>query len=164
MLTWQGTGGFSIDASVRIEGHDHQAWSATTCIGKRCPPRQRFALLTEWRARVTTLGRPQPDDPQMRTLARLVQARRGAVDLRTRLTQELRAELQGYFPQPLAWTGNDLARSLVIFSFQWAVTNFFHGTSGTTPAKGRAQVPPDAGSRPGGGVPDATPFPSGCPG
>jgi hypothetical protein len=22
MLTWQGTGGFSIDASVRIEGHD----------------------------------------------------------------------------------------------------------------------------------------------
>ena len=24
MLTWQGTGGFSIDASVRIEGHDRQ--------------------------------------------------------------------------------------------------------------------------------------------
>lgn len=61
-----------------------------------------------------------PDDPETRTLARLVQARRKAVDLRTRLTQTLRAELKGYFPQVIAWTGNDLTTRLTSdFLLKW---------------------------------------------
>lgn len=46
-----------------------------------------------------------PDKPEIRALGRLVQARRKAVDLRTRLSQQLRAELKGYFPQVLDWLG-----------------------------------------------------------
>ena len=61
-----------------------------------------------------------PDDPRTRALARLVQARREAVDLRTRLTQQFRAELKGYFPQALEWTGSDLARPLATkFLLKW---------------------------------------------
>ena len=61
-----------------------------------------------------------PDDPDTRTLARLTQARREAVDLRTRLTQKLRAELKGYFPQALEWTGSDLTRPLATdFLLKW---------------------------------------------
>jgi transposase len=61
-----------------------------------------------------------PDDPRTRALARLVQARREAVDLRTRLTQQLRAELKGYFPQALEWTGSDLAHALATkFLLKW---------------------------------------------
>lgn len=47
----------------------------------------------------------QPDEPEVRALDRLTRARRKAVDLRTRLSQQLRAELKGYFPQALDWVG-----------------------------------------------------------
>jgi transposase len=61
-----------------------------------------------------------PDDPQTRTLARLTEARRKAVDMRTRLTQRLCAELKGYFPQALAWTGTSLATRLACdFLLKW---------------------------------------------
>lgn len=61
-----------------------------------------------------------PDDAQTRTLARLTQARRKAVDMRTRLTQRLCAELKGYFPQALAWTGKNLTTRLACdFLLKW---------------------------------------------
>lgn len=51
----------------------------------------------------------KPDDPKTRALARLVEARRKAVNQRTQLLQRLTAELKGYFPQALEWAGEDLA-------------------------------------------------------
>ena len=61
-----------------------------------------------------------PDDAETRALARLVQARRKTVDLRTQLTQALCAELKGYFPQAVAWTGHDLTtRMATDFVLKW---------------------------------------------
>jgi transposase len=66
------------------------------------------------------LHRWEPDDPKTRALGRLVEARRKAVDLRTKLTHQLRAELKGYFPQALAWTGPDLSTQLATdFLLRW---------------------------------------------
>jgi len=53
-----------------------------------------------------------PADADTRALARLVQSRRHAVDLRTKLTQQLTATLKEYFPQALAWAGEDLSSPL----------------------------------------------------
>jgi transposase len=50
----------------------------------------------------------QLDSPQTRELAALVLARRGAVDRRTQLGNQLRAVLKGYFPQALLLMGDDL--------------------------------------------------------
>ncbi len=62
----------------------------------------------------------RPDDPKTRALGRLVEARRKAVDLRTRLTQWLRAELKGYFPHVLEWIGKSLTSSLTCdFLLKW---------------------------------------------
>lgn len=61
-----------------------------------------------------------PDDVETRALARLTEARRKAVDLRKRLTQTLRAELKGYFPQALDWTGTTLTSQLACdFLLKW---------------------------------------------
>lgn len=61
-----------------------------------------------------------PDDEQTRKLARLTQDRRDAIELRTRLTQELRAELKGYFPHALEWAGSDLSSALATnFLLKW---------------------------------------------
>jgi len=61
-----------------------------------------------------------PDDPRTRALGRLVQARRKAVNMRTRLTQQLTAELKGYFPQALTWTGQELTTQLACdFLIRW---------------------------------------------
>jgi transposase len=54
----------------------------------------------------------RPEDATTRAIRRLVEARRKAVDLRTRLTQRLRAELKNYFPQALDWTGKSLTTRL----------------------------------------------------
>lgn len=62
----------------------------------------------------------RPDDPRTRALARLVEARRKAVDLRTKLIQRLTAELKGYFPQALRWTGEALSTRLACdFLLKW---------------------------------------------
>lgn len=50
-----------------------------------------------------------PDDSQTRALARLVEARRKAVDQRTQIVQRLGSELKGYFPQALDLVGGNLA-------------------------------------------------------
>ena len=47
-----------------------------------------------------------PDDAETRAISRLVESRRKAVDLRTRLINQLTAELKGYFLQALSWVGD----------------------------------------------------------
>lgn len=74
-------------------------------------------LLAKHRDRLRTWT---PDDPKTRALGRLVEGRRKAVDMRTRLTQQLTAELKGYFPQALDWTGQGLISQLACdFLLHW---------------------------------------------
>ncbi len=54
----------------------------------------------------------QPDTAATRQLALLCEHRRGLVEERTRLVQQLRAALKTYFPQALAWIGEELATAL----------------------------------------------------
>lgn len=62
----------------------------------------------------------KPDDPETRRLRRLTQMRRGAIDARTKLVQQLRSALKEYFPQALSWAGEDLASSLACdFLLKW---------------------------------------------
>ncbi len=62
----------------------------------------------------------RPDDVPTRALRRLVESRRHTVDLRTKLTQQLRAALKEYFPQALSWAGDDLAAILACdFLLTW---------------------------------------------
>lgn len=68
------------------------------------------AKLTPWR----------PEDVQTRQLSRLLEQRRGAVDLRTLLTNMLRDALQSYYPQALELAGQDLFAPLACqFLLQW---------------------------------------------
>jgi transposase len=61
-----------------------------------------------------------PDDEATRTLRRLVESRRNAVDSRTKLTQQLRAALKEYFPQAISWVGEDLTSRLAgDFLLRW---------------------------------------------
>jgi len=61
-----------------------------------------------------------PDDVETRALRRLVENRRGTVDLRTKLTQQLTAALKEYFPQALDWAGEDLSSALACdFLLTW---------------------------------------------
>jgi transposase len=64
--------------------------------------RHHHAQLRPWR----------PDDAATRTLARLVEDRRQAVNLRTRLVQKLTAALKEYYPQALEWAGPKLSAPL----------------------------------------------------
>jgi hypothetical protein len=57
MLTWQGTGGFSIDASVRIEGHDRHGLERLVRYCAR-PPFALHRLHAKWATR--RCGRPMP--------------------------------------------------------------------------------------------------------
>lgn len=65
------------------------------------------------------LHRWEPDDAETRAIARLVESRRKAVDLRTRLTNQLKAELKGYFPQALSWAGELDAQLATDFLQRW---------------------------------------------
>ncbi len=62
-------------------------------------------LLLQHRDKLTPL---LLDDPQTRQLGRLLEHRRGAVDLRTLLTNMLRDALKSYYPQALSLAGQDL--------------------------------------------------------
>jgi len=62
----------------------------------------------------------RPDDEATRTLRRLSEHRRGSVDLRTRLTQQLRAALKEYFPQAISWVGEELESPMACdFLLEW---------------------------------------------
>jgi hypothetical protein len=66
--------------------------------------------LTPWR----------PNDPHTRALTRLLEHRRGTVDLRTLLTNMLRDALKSYYPQALELAGQDLFAPLACqFLLQW---------------------------------------------
>lgn len=69
------------------------------------------------------LGKLQPHCPDTvltRTVAALVRHRRGLVDLRTQLTNQLTALLKGYYPQALELVGEDLHSALAIaFLHKW---------------------------------------------
>jgi len=66
-------------------------------------------LLLHHRDRLTAW---KPDNVQTRTLARLCEERRAAVNLRTKLVQKLNAKLKMYYPQALALVGEDLSSTL----------------------------------------------------
>ena len=62
----------------------------------------------------------RPNDPQTRALTRLLEHRRGTVDLRTLLTNMLRDALKSYYPQALALAGQDLFAPLACqFLLKW---------------------------------------------
>lgn len=65
------------------------------------------------------LHRWTPDNAETRAIARLVEARRKAVDLRTRLINQLTAELKGYFPQALSWAGELETQLATDFLQRW---------------------------------------------
>jgi transposase len=61
-----------------------------------------------------------PDDQKTRELARLLEHRRGTVDLRTLLTNMLRDALKSYYPQALELAGQDLFAPLACqFLLKW---------------------------------------------
>ncbi|HZR21663.1 MAG TPA: IS110 family transposase [Verrucomicrobiae bacterium] len=84
--------------------------------------------------------RPLPlEDEPTRTLARLVEARRKAVDRRTLLSNQLQSTLKDYFPQALELMGDSLAAPLALdFLGKWprltdvqaakntTIKNFYH--------------------------------------
>ena len=60
------------------------------------------------------------DDAPTRELAALVEARRQAVDLRTQLTNRLKAHLKSYYPQALQLAGDELYTTLACdFLLRW---------------------------------------------
>lgn len=61
----------------------------------------------------------RPDDPVTRRLRFLGEARRGFVDQRTALSQQLRAALKLYFPQALEWFGGETSPVLRVFLTRW---------------------------------------------
>lgn len=61
-----------------------------------------------------------PEAREVRALRRLVEGRRDAVDLRTKLVQQLGAALKESFPQALAWVGEELSSPLACdFLLRW---------------------------------------------
>lgn len=79
------------------------------------------ALLLSLLAKHRAALRPWvPADPAVRALARLVASRRQAVDARTKVVQQLTAALKEYYPQALAWAGDDLSAPMACaFLQQW---------------------------------------------
>ena len=90
-------------------------------------------LLLHHRDRLTAW---KPDNVQTRTLARLCEERRAAVNLRTKLVQKLNAKLKMYYPQALALVGEDLSSTLACdFLQKWPA---LAEVKKTKPAKVRA--------------------------
>jgi len=76
-----------------------------------------LSLLQHHRPRLRPL---QLDDETTRTLARLVEARRKAVDRRTLLLNQLVSTLKNYFPQALELVGEDLCTDMALdFLSKW---------------------------------------------
>jgi transposase len=76
-----------------------------------------LSLLQHHRERLRPL---QLDDETTRTLARLVEARRKAVDRRTLLLNQLVSTLKDYFPQALELVGEDLCADMALdFLTKW---------------------------------------------
>lgn len=65
------------------------------------------------------LHRWEPDDEETRAITRLTESRRKAVDMRTRLSNQLTAELKGYYPQALSWAGELHSQMATDFLQRW---------------------------------------------
>jgi transposase len=89
-----------------------------------------LAMLAKHREQLTPLV---PDDVATRALRRLVEHRRHAVDLRTKLTQQLQAALKEYFPQAMRWAGTDLTSDLACqFLQRWPTLDALQRARPTT--------------------------------
>ena len=65
------------------------------------------------------LERLEPESPAMRSLRRLVEARRSLVEDRTRLTNRITSALKAYFPQVLGWFRDKEAKIFADFLERW---------------------------------------------
>jgi transposase len=65
------------------------------------------------------LKRLEPESPAMRSLRRLVEARRSLVEDRTRLTNRITSALKAYFPQVLGWFRDKEAGVFADFLARW---------------------------------------------
>jgi transposase len=95
----------------------------------------------------------QPDDAATRQLSFLVEARRGFVDQRTSLINQLQSVLKGYFPQALQLLGQDLSSPLATqFLKKWPsleavqkakpsiVRAFYYGHNSRSPERLEARL------------------------
>jgi transposase len=95
----------------------------------------------------------QPDDEATRTLARLTEARRKAVDRRTLLANQLKSTLKDYFPQALELVGEDLSAPMALdFLHKWprltdvklakdlTLKNFYHRHNVRRPERVQARL------------------------
>jgi transposase len=74
-----------------------------------------------------------PEDEQTRNIAALAEARRRAVDERTRVSNKLKSTLKGYFPQALQLVGENLYDPLSLaFLKQWPRLEEIQRTRDTT--------------------------------
>lgn len=110
----------------------------TTSRAKDDPTDAEYALelLLRHPERLTRL---KPESVAMRTLRRLVEARRNLVEDRVRLTNRITAALKAYFPQVLDWFRDKEAAVFADFLERWptleqakraraeTLTNFFRG-------------------------------------
>ena len=71
-----------------------------------------------------------PDDPQSRTLLRLVEFRRKTVGNRTRVTNALTQALEEYFPQALQWAGALNTVMACDFLMRWPTLEKLQKTKG----------------------------------
>lgn len=78
------------------------------------------------------LHRWAPDDAETRAITRLAEARRKAVDMRTRLLNQLTAELKGYFPQALSWAGELHSQLATDFLQRWPTLKAVQGQKAHT--------------------------------
>jgi transposase len=87
--------------------------------GAKDDPNDAHLLLELLSKHEDRLHRWTPDDAETRAISRLVEARRKAVDMRTRLLNQLTAELKGYFPQALSWLGELHSQLATDFLQRW---------------------------------------------
>jgi len=65
------------------------------------------------------LQRFEPESPALRSLRRLVEARRSLVEDRTRLTNRITSALKAYYPQVLSWVRDKEAAIFADFLQRW---------------------------------------------
>jgi transposase len=105
---------------------------ALTPNGAKDDPTDAALLLELLCKHESHLHRWAPDDADTRAIARLVEARRKAVDLRTRLINQLTAELKGYFPQALSWAGELHSQLATDFLQRWPTLQAVQGETAHT--------------------------------
>ena len=94
--------------------------AAVTNSGAKDDPTDAELLLEYLACHRNHLRAWEPDDALTRQISMLVEARRQAVDLRTQLSNQLRAQLKMYFPQAFELAGNTLHHRMACdFLIKW---------------------------------------------